>query len=259
MAIYAYMRVSTETQAERNGTQAQRAAIKLYCEQNNIELSGTFEDLGISGTITDRPALLDLLSVLEKDDKILVLNTSRLWRDDDAKIIIKKQIMNAKASVLSIEQPTYDIYTKDPNEYLLNAIMEILDQYDRMSIAMKMSKGRRAKAKKGEKACGLAPIGYKWINADIVTDTDAADIVKDIFKAYVNLNSLQKVADYCTAKGYKTSRGNNYSKSTLKKILNNDFYIGIVTHNGNKTKGVHTPIIDRGLFDKVQSLLTKTA
>lgn len=259
MAIYAYMRVSTETQAERNGTQAQRAAIKLYCEQNNIELSGTFEDLGISGTITDRPALLDLLSVLEKDDKILVLNTSRLWRDDDAKIIIKKQIMNAKASVLSIEQPTYDIYTKDPNEYLLNAIMEILDQYDRMSIAMKMSKGRRAKAKKGEKACGLAPIGYKWINADIVADTDTADIVKDIFKAYVNLNSLQKVADYCTAKGYKTSRGNNYSKATLKKMLNNDFYIGIVTHNGNKTKGVHTPIIDRGLFDKVQSLLTKTA
>lgn len=257
--IYAYMRVSTETQAERNGTQAQRAAIKLYCEQNNIELSGTFEDLGISGTITDRPALLDLLSVLEKDDKILVLNTSRLWRDDDAKIIIKKQIMNAKASVLSIEQPTYDIYTKDPNEYLLNAIMEILDQYDRMSIAMKMSKGRRAKAKKGEKACGLAPIGYKWINADIVTDMDAADIVKDIFKAYVNLNSLQKVADYCTAKGYKTSRGNNYSKATLKKMLNNDFYIGIVTHNGNKTEGVHTPIIDRGLFDKVQSLLTKTA
>lgn len=257
--IYAYMRVSTETQAERNGTQAQKAAIKLYCEQNNIELSRTFEDLGISGTITDRPALLDLLSVLEKDDKILVLNTSRLWRDDDAKIIIKKQIMNAKASVLSIEQPTYDIYTKDPNEYLLNAIMEILDQYDRMSIAMKMSKGRRAKAKKGEKACGLAPIGYKWINADIVADTDTADIVKDIFKAYVDLNSLQKVADYCTSKGYKTSRGNNYSKATLKKMLNNDFYIGIVTHNGNKTKGVHTPIIDRGLFDKVQSLLTKTA
>jgi DNA invertase Pin-like site-specific DNA recombinase len=253
------MRVSTETQAERNGTQAQKAAIKLYCEQNNIELSGTFEDLGISGTITDRPALLDLLSVLEKDDKILVLNTSRLWRDDDAKIIIKKQIMNAKASVLSIEQPTYDIYTKDPNEYLLNAIMEILDQYDRMAIAMKMAKGRRAKAKKGEKACGLAPIGYKWINADIVADNQAADIVKDIFKAYVNLNSLQKDADYCATKGYKTQRGNNYSKATLKKMLNNDFYIGIVTHNGNKTKGVHTPIIDRGLFDKVQSLLTKTA
>jgi len=259
MAIYAYMRVSTETQAERNGTQAQKAAIKLYCEQNNIELSGTFEDLGISGTITDRPALLDLLSVLEKDDKILVLNTSRLWRDDDAKIIIKKQIMNAKASVLSIEQPTYDIYTKDPNEYLLNAIMEILDQYDRMSIAMKMAKGRRAKAKKGEKACGLAPIGYKWINADIVTDNQAADIVKDIYTAYVDLQSLQKVAEYCTEKGYKTSRGNDYSKATLKKILNNDFYIGIVTHNGNKTKGVHTPIIDRGLFDKVQTLLTKTA
>jgi DNA invertase Pin-like site-specific DNA recombinase len=230
-----------------------------YCKQNNIELSGVFEDLGISGTVTDRPGLLDLLNTIEKDDKILVLNTSRLWRDDNAKIIIRQQIMKSGAHVMSIAQPTYDIYTKDPNEFLINSIMELLDQYDRMAIAMKMSKGRRAKAKKGEKACGLAPIGYKWINADIVTDNQAADIVKDIFNAYVNLNSLQKVADYCTAKGYKTSRGNNYSKATLKKMLNNDFYIGIVTHNGNKTKGVHTPIIDRGLFDKVQSLLTKTA
>lgn len=257
--IYAYMRVSTETQVQNNGTQSQKVAIMEYCKQNNIELSGVFEDLGISGTVTDRPGLLDLLNTIEKDDKILVLNTSRLWRDDNAKIIIRQQIMKSGAHVMSIEQPTYDIYTKDPNDFLLNAIMEILDQYDRMAIAMKMSKGRRAKAKKGEKACGLAPIGYKWINADIVTDTDTVDIVKDIFNAYLNLNSLQKVADYCTTKGYKTQRGNDYSKTTLKKMLNNDFYIGIVTHNGNKTKGVHTPIIDRGLFDKVQSLLTKTA
>jgi DNA invertase Pin-like site-specific DNA recombinase len=253
------MRVSTETQVQNNGTQSQKVAIMEYCKQNNIELSGVFEDLGISGTVTDRPALLDLLNTIEKDDKILVLNTSRLWRDDNAKIIIRQQIMKTGAHVMSIEQPTYDIYTKDPNEFLINSIMELLDQYDRLAIAMKMAKGRRAKAKKGEKACGLAPIGYKWINADIVTDNQAADIVKDIFKAYVDLNSLQKVADYCATKGYKTQRGNNYSKATLKKMLNNDFYIGIVTHNGNKTKGVHTPIIDRGLFDKVQSLLTKTA
>jgi DNA invertase Pin-like site-specific DNA recombinase len=140
--IYAYMRVSTETQVQNNGTQSQKVAIMEYCKQNNIELSGVFEDLGISGTVTDRPGLLDLLNTIEKDDKILVLNTSRLWRDDNAKIIIRQQIMKSGAHVMSIEQPTYDIYTKDPNEFLINSIMELLDQYDRMAIAMKMSKGR---------------------------------------------------------------------------------------------------------------------
>jgi len=53
------------------------------------------------------------------------LNISRLWRSD-----IEKDRVN----IISIEQPTYSIYNKDPNDFLVNSMMELLDQYERMSI-----------------------------------------------------------------------------------------------------------------------------
>lgn len=40
--------------------------------------------------------------------------------------------------------------------------MELLDQYDRLSINKKLANGRRQKARSGVKASDNAPIGYKW-------------------------------------------------------------------------------------------------
>ncbi|MCY9136852.1 hypothetical protein MOE66_19915 [Bacillus atrophaeus] len=85
------------------------------------------------------------------------MNTSRLWRADNAKVMIKRQLMKDSARVSSIEQPTYSIYDRDPNDFLLNGMMELLDQYDRLSINMKLANGRRQKAKGGTKACGNPP------------------------------------------------------------------------------------------------------
>lgn len=40
-------------------------------------------------------------------------------------------------------------------------MIELLDQYERMRTALKISKGRRTKVITGTKACGLATIKYK--------------------------------------------------------------------------------------------------
>lgn len=250
MSIYAYCRVSTQTQNERNGIQMQEAVINEYVERNNLTIDGFYSDLAISGTIVNRDGLLDLLNVLKKGDKVLVQNTSRLWRSDDAKVLIRRELQKLGADVLSIEQSNYSIYTKDPNEYLINSILEILDAYEKMQISLKLAKGRRAKVVNGNtKACGTAPYGYKWNeDATIGIDYNNNLIVKEMYEKYIELNSLQKVADYCNERGYKTSQGNNFSKQAISLILHNDFYIGVVTHGDNKVIGTHEPIIDKDLF-----------
>ena len=53
MAIYAYYRVSTKTQAERNSTQMQKDVVKNYCEENRLTIDGIFEDDGVSGAMDD--------------------------------------------------------------------------------------------------------------------------------------------------------------------------------------------------------------
>ena len=253
MAIYAYYRVSTNTQMEKNGLEMQVEEIRKYCAKNNITLSGEFHDDGISGTKEDRDGLIDLIASMDKGDKVIVQNTSRLWRDDNVKVFVHRELRRLKADIISVEQPNYTIYEKDPSNYLFNSIMEAFDVYEKMSITMKLSKGRRARAKTGNKPCGVAPIGYKWNGNHIEIDVDSANIVRDIFEFYLETNSLSEVQRMCHQHGYKTQRGKDFSVMAIKNILRNDFYIGILTYAGQKIYGKHEGIISEQVFNIINN------
>lgn len=252
MKYYGYKRVSTSTQAEKGqGLDTQDDAIKEYCKTNNLVLEYIYEDAGISGTETDRQGLNDLLSVLDKNDTVIVLNTSRLWRSDTVKVLVQHEFKKDSVQIVSIEQPNYDMYTKDPSDFLFNGMMELLDQYERMTISKKLANGRKTKARNGSKPAGTAPFGYKWEDAAIVIDYNNNLIIQDIFGMYAECGNLSEVSRKCKEKEYKTSQGNYFSKQAVSNILKNDFYVAIVTHDGKKYQGEHEPIITQELFDRV--------
>lgn len=140
----------------------------MLLQKNGIELVSIYEDQGQSGATVDeegltveRDGLQDLLAELKynKVDYVVVLNTSRLWRSDMAKVLIQREFKRNKVDVKAIEQSTYSIYANDPNDFLINGMMELLDQYQRLEIAMKLSRGRRKKAEQGGYAGGGVPYG----------------------------------------------------------------------------------------------------
>lgn len=256
--VYGYVRVSTDTQADKGyGLETQRNAIIEYCSKNNLNLIKIFADEGISGAMKDnddisnRSGLVDLLNTLNGTNTIVVMNTSRLWRDDVAKVYIAREVRKLKGDIISIEQPMYSLYSKDPSEFLMNSIMEILDQYDRLSINMKLAKGRTTKAKNGDKPAGRLPYGYEYSKdkKSVLINEDEAYIVKMIFGLYNSGDySLQGIADYLNDNAIGNKK---WIKGTIAAMLDNNFYIGVITHNKEKIKGNHTAIIDMDVWNEL--------
>ena len=269
-SVYGYVRVSTETQSEKGyGIDTQRQAIEKYCTENDLELLNIFEDRGISGTeaieadgdelISKRKGLLEMLSTLNGVNTIIVLNTSRLWRSDIAKVLIRREIERKGGEVISIEQPRYSIYKKDPSEVLINGMFELLDEYERISIALKLARGRTTKAHKGDKPAGVTPFGYIY-SADkksIVVADDEAVTVKRIFSLAQTGNSIQKIVDVLNGDGFLTKQGKAWTKATVHGMLRNIFYTGVFTHQQKVIQGNHVPIISKVQFGKVQKQLER--
>lgn len=260
---YGYIRVSTETQAEKGGgLDVQKTAIVKYAADNGIELARIFEDAGISGTQENRPALDELLlETIKEGDTIIVHNTSRLWRSIFVQATVMKAIIQAKANIKSIDEPSFDVYLyqRDPENFMITGMMGMLDQWERMTIARKLARGRTTKANKGEKPAGLCPFGYSYAEdkKSVIVNEAEAQLVKYMFTEGQKGRSLAQITDALNNKHFLTRRGNAWTRGSVRAILRNRFYIGELQHQGKAIQGTHAALISKIQFGKVSAQLDK--
>lgn len=88
------------------------------------------------------------------------------------------------------------------------------------------------------------PIGYKMADGKIVLDDKKAELVKKIFKDYLNGVSTHKIAQYLIAKGIPNANNKiSWSYGSVRGILVNSKYLGDT---------IHPQIIDEKNFELVQ-------
>jgi len=239
--VVGYCRVSTETQArEGYGLDVQREAIRDYCERHGHQLVKVYEDAGISGAAEEeddllkRDGLQDLLADLPqlKPERVLVLNTSRLWRSTLAKAQIQLALRKQKVDVLSVDQPSYSIYTKDPSDFLINAIMEVIDEFQRLEIALKLRRGKLHKAKEGGFAGGQRAYGYQARpeGHDLAVDPEELATVTRIRDLRHAGLSYRDIARSLNEEGVPTKRGGEWRASQVHYICHNRIYEGLLAH-----------------------------
>jgi site-specific DNA recombinase len=258
MNVIGYVRVSTQGQAKDGYSLSyQQEEIETYCQQQDWNLLHVFSDEGISGAKVDEDALevnregfQDMLSLLSTQPiaHVVVLNTNRLWRSDIVKVLVHREFKKFNVDVKSIEHPTYSIYKKDPSDFLINGLMELLDAYQHLEIAMKLGKGRNKKAKEGGYAGGRVTFGYKAKKGSKVMEIDEqqAVIVQRVFelKEMNPASSLSQIAFQLNLDNYTTQEGKSFTKVQVKRILDRrNFYQGMYQYANVEAIGKHQAII----------------
>jgi len=256
--VVGYIRVSTQGQAKDGySLKYQEEEIQAYCEKHGWNLIHIFRDEGISGAKineealeVDRVGLQEMLAHLSslQIKYVVVLNTSRLWRSDMVRVLIHRELQKYGVDIKSIEQPNYSIYKKDPSDVLVNGLMELLDQYQRLEIALKLKKGRHKKAKEGGYAGGRATFGYRKLRGEkeLRVDEDKAKAVQRVFELREQHPtwSFTRIADVLNNEGHLTTQGKPFTKVQVKRILDRkDFYKGIYTYGSIQAKGKHQAIL----------------
>jgi site-specific DNA recombinase len=269
-----YTRKSTEhnLDLEFNSLDAQREACEAYIKSQAHEgwrlVPDRYDDGGLSGASLDRPALQALLADIAagKIDIIVVYKVDRLTRSlaDFAKLV---ELFDAQSvSFVSVTQSFNT--TSSMGRLTLNVLLSFA-QFEREVIGERVRDKIAASKRKGIWVGGSIPLGYACVDKKVVIVPEEADLVRLIFKRYLAVGSIGALAQDLGRRAIRTKRttlstgrvrgGVPFSTGGLAHLLHNRFYIGEVVYRGETHQGDFEPILDRRLFEAVQTSLASKA
>ncbi len=277
-----YCRVSTTEQAEEGYSIGEQKKLLTYeCEKNGNTVYKIYSDEGISGkNITARPALKELLNDANegKFDSVMVWKINRIGRN--LKDVLDMVDLFDRNNI-TFKSATEPFDTTTPGGKMQFQMMALIGEFERGTIAQNVKMGMMARAREG-RWNGNVVMGYdlrlkenttnkKRKDTELVINEKEAEIVRTIFTMYSQGNGYKAIANYLNKFGYKTKKGNPFSLTAIKDILNNPVYIGKIRYNlrpnwsekrrkGTNSNplivdGKHEAIIEQELWDKVQSML----
>ncbi|MFC4623846.1 recombinase family protein [Daeguia caeni] len=255
-----YTRKSSEEglDMEFNSLDAQRESCEAYIASQRSEgyaaIRERYDDGGHSGGTLERPALQRLLADVEAGliDVIVVYKIDRLSRSlmDFARLV--EIFERNQVTFVSVTQSFNT--TTSMGRLTLNILLSFA-QFEREVIGERIRDKFAASRKKGMWMGGYVPLGYDVRDRKLVINEEEAKTVRMIFERFVATGSATRLAKALAAEGVVNKRGKLIDKGFLYKLINNRVYIGEAVHKGTSYPGEHEAIIDRELWEAVQSVL----
>ena len=251
--IACYARVSTQEQAMNgHSIDEQIERMHKYANAMGWTVFKTYVDAGFSGANTNRPNLQNLIKDVKdkRVDKVLVYKLDRLSRSQKDTLLLIDDVFLANGADFVSMSENFD--TSTPFGRAMIGILAVFAQLEREQIKERMLMGKEARAKSG-KFGGKIPIGYDYIDKQlVVNEFEKMQIVK-IFQDYANGHSIKRITKDLNEAGFSHKFG-KWIPQTVNDVLNHKTYAGQIKFNDNCYKGNHEPLIDEALFNKVQTL-----
>lgn len=280
--VAGYARVSTDHEDQATSYEAQVAYYTDYIKsRDDWEFVAIYTDEGISATNTKKregfkAMIADALA--GKIDLIVTKSVSRFARNTVDSLTTVRQL---KEEGIEIYFEKENIWTLDSKGELLITIMSSLEQEESRSISENVTWGHRKRFADGK--VSFAYSRFMGLDKDketgkIVVNPEQAEVVRLIFRLFLEGRTPHSIASELTSRGIKTPGGKDvWNQQTVRRMLSNEKYKGdallqkefTVDFLQKKMKknegevpqyyveGNHEAIIDPAVFDMVQAELAK--
>jgi len=281
LKIAAYCRVSTDSDEQATSYEAQIAHYTELIGKNPAwEMAGVYADDGISGTNTRHREEFNRMiddAMAGRIDMIVSKSISRFARNT---LDCLKYIRKLKEKNIPVFFEKENLNTMDATSEVLLTIMASLAQQESQSLSQNVKLGLQYRYQQGK-----VQVNHNWFlgytkneNGSLVIDPEQAEVVRRIYREYLEGASMTQIARGLETDGILTGAGRTrWYNSTVNKILRNEKYYGdallqktyttdFLTKSRVKNEGIvpqyyvqgdHEPIISKEMFLLVQEEIAR--
>lgn len=248
MRVTYYARVSSESDEQLNSLGNQ---VTYYEDLIKHNRSWTFVpgyiDEGLSGISTKKRENFNRMieeAAEDKFDLVITKEISRFARNTLDSIQFTRQLLGCGVGVFFQND---NINTLDEDSELRLSIMSSIAQDELRKLSSRVKFGHAQAIRDGVVLGNNRIFGYQKDKGRLVIDEAEAPMVRELFELYATGEySMKQIEVIFWNKGYRNSRGNRLSHTTMSNMISNPKYKGYYV--GNKVK-----VID--MFTKKQKFL----
>ncbi|MEE4561613.1 recombinase family protein [Paenibacillus polymyxa] len=246
-----YIRVSTDEQAEQGySIDAQKEKLIAYCISQGLNDFKLYIDDGYTGTNMERPAFKRMIRHVQegKISTVIVRKLDRLSRKQKDVMTIIEDIFEKNNVTFTSTTELFD--TSTPFGKAMIGVLAVFAQLDRDMIIERTTMGRRQRVSNGKWYGGRIPFGYNWNKElqQLEVNREEARIVKRIFEMYSQGESRLSIAEWASSR----TNARAIDHSVIRDMLKRTIYTGKLKNAGELVDGIHEPIIDHQLWERVQ-------
>ena len=229
--VAAYCRVSTDTEDQMN---SYRSQVHYYTEliksKNEWAFVDIYADAATTGTMINKRENFQRMINDALDDKIDMIITRSISRFARNTLDTLKYVHTLKEKRVAVFFEEENINTLTMDGELLLVVLSSVAQQEVENISENVKKGLKMRMKRGELVGSQACLGYDYDTKKkrLIINKEEAEVVKLIFKLYIEGNGSWMIARKLNELGIHTKHDRTWTSSGVLGILRNEKYKGDV-------------------------------